>query len=175
MPRRSSQARPGPRTSRSSTSSQVAQRATTPGAWSKTRTPAIAPVHPQVPQPATVAVTSGRKTSWSGPVSALPSVHSGGPVIAAPSGAVRSESFGLDPFWRVPPVGQQVGDGLHEPGRAAHKQTPTRLPVPPSTRAKQLALLWPAGQPLIVSCRLIPARPSGYLGGVAALPARRVP
>src|ERR671930_1388522 len=82
MPRRSSQARPGPRTSRSRTWSQVAQRATTPGAWSNTRTSAIAAVRPQLPQRPMAVVTSTRRRSWRGPASALPSVHRFGSVMA---------------------------------------------------------------------------------------------
>src|SRR5215216_857725 len=79
----SSQARPGPCTSRRRTWLQAGQRATTPGAWSNTRASAIGAVRPHAVQRAVAVLRSTRNRSWRWPVRAVPSVHSFEPVMAA--------------------------------------------------------------------------------------------
>src|SRR6266508_3069255 len=61
--------------------SHIGQRATTPGAWSNTRTSAIGPVRTHSVQRPMAVVTSTRNTSWRGSASAVPSVDRLEPVM----------------------------------------------------------------------------------------------
>src|SRR5215207_8558358 len=111
---RSSQARPGPRTSRSRTWSQVGQRTTTPGAWSKTRVSAMGPVRAQLPQRPMAVTTSSANTSWRGPPSPVPSVPMVDLVIATPISSRLVPCQGPRPA----------------PGRAASSVAPVPLLLP---------------------------------------------